>query len=144
MFVRGNFVSGTCICRSRKNRKNRRNLAGSSLLPNGRTILSMLTVTLWTEKWRIDLQKTHLNRYDRKSIEIVIGLGALWNWIDIACKCPFLHQSLNLYCATNNTSMTQPSFRVDSNDSFCSDLLVKRCAGSAGDRDWLSQLLLLF
>ena len=44
----------------------------------GRTILSMLTVTLWTELWKIDLHKTYLNRYDRKWIEIVIGLGALW------------------------------------------------------------------
>ena len=62
----------------------------------GRTILSMLTITLWTELWRIDLQKAYLNRYGRKWIEIVIGLGALWDWIDIACKCPFIHQNLNL------------------------------------------------
>ena len=55
-----------------------------------RTILSMLTVTLCTELWRIDLHKTYLNRYDRKWIEFVIGLGALWDWIDIACKCPFI------------------------------------------------------
>ena len=29
---------------------------------------------------------------DRKWIEIVIGLGTLWDWIDIACKYPFIHQ----------------------------------------------------
>ena len=28
------------------------------MLPKGRTILSMLAVTLWTEQWRIDLYKT--------------------------------------------------------------------------------------
>ena len=49
-----------------------------------------------TELWRIDLHKTYLNRYDRKWIEIVIGLDALWDWIDIVCKCPFIHQNLNL------------------------------------------------
>ena len=39
----------------------------------------------WTvNNW---LRKTYLNRYDRKWIEIVIGLGALWDWIDIACNC---------------------------------------------------------
>ena len=47
------------------------------MLPKGRTIWSMLTVSLWTELWRIDLLKTYLNRYDRKWIEIVIELGAL-------------------------------------------------------------------
>ena len=44
------------------------------MLPKGRTILSMQTVTLWTELWRIDLHKTYLNRYDWKSIEFIIGL----------------------------------------------------------------------
>ena len=29
-------------------------------------------------------------------IEIVIGLGALWDWIGIACKCPFVRQNLHL------------------------------------------------
>ena len=33
------------------------------------------------------------------------------------------------------------SFRVDSSEKVCSNLSVKRCEG---DRDWLSQLLLLF
>ena len=66
------------------------------MLPKGRTILSMLTVILWTELWRIDLHKTYLNRYDRKWIEIVIGLSALWDWLDIEYKCPFIHQNLNL------------------------------------------------
>ena len=65
------------------------------MLPNERTILSMLTVALWTEQWRIVCTR-HLNHYDRKYIEIVIRLGALWNWIDIVCKCPFLHQNLDL------------------------------------------------
>ena len=52
----------------------------------------------WTVKnwFAQDIFEPDLNSYDRKSIEIVIGLGALWNWIDIACKCPFLHQNLNL------------------------------------------------
>ena len=40
------------------------------MLPKERTILSMLTFTLWTELWRTDLHKTYLNRYDRKWIEI--------------------------------------------------------------------------
>ena len=48
----------------------------------------------WTVKnW---FARDNLNRYDRKWIEIVIGLGALWDWADIACKCPFIHQNLNL------------------------------------------------
>ena len=66
------------------------------MLPKERTILSMLRVTLWTEQWRVDLHKTYLNCYDRKSTEIVIGVDALWDWIDIACKCPFLHQNFYL------------------------------------------------
>ena len=38
----------------------------------------------------------HIWIVDRKWIEIVIGLGALWDWIDIACKCPFIHKNLNV------------------------------------------------
>ena len=39
----------------------------------------------WTVKNWFARDIFDLNRYDRKWIEIVIGLGALWDWIDIAC-----------------------------------------------------------
>ena len=66
------------------------------MLPKRRTILSKLTVTLWTELWRIDLHKTYLNRYDRTWIEIVIGLGALWDWIDTDCVQVSFYSLVNL------------------------------------------------
>ena len=43
------------------------------MLKRGRTVLSMLTVTLCTEQWRIDLHKTYFNRYDRKSLKFFLG-----------------------------------------------------------------------
>ena len=30
------------------------------------------------------------------TVKNCIGLGALWDWIGIACKCPFIDQNLNL------------------------------------------------
>ena len=46
------------------------------MLPKGRRTLSMLTVT-HELNWEEFICTRYLNRYDAKSIEIVIGLGAL-------------------------------------------------------------------
>ena len=57
----------------------------------------------------------------------------------LMCHCCFLADNLEI-CPTNNTRMSYSLFAWIP-VKFCSDLPVKRCAA---DRDWLSQLLLLF
>ena len=70
------------------------------MLPKGRTIISRLTVTLWTKLTRIDLQKTYLNRYDREWIETVIGLGAFWDFYSPEFE-------LNAHFASSNLTLKQ-------------------------------------